>query len=169
MIFISTYFISSSEAYDWDKCRRHLAKVSKNAGMYGGIVTTTIYPSQFTSSWGACSALGKPEEDREVFFNDNFEGLKINFAQGNGELMKVFMSFYKCSIYGEEEFIKIVRNNYKMIFGTAKSLSFHEIVHPEDRSKNPEDWNISAEDSFTRLFSIIEKDDVVIRECKILK
>lgn len=165
-ILLVIFFVPNVKAYDWDKCRKSLAKLGKDSGMYGGIATTTVFPSQFSSSWGACSALGKPEENRMAFFNDNFDMLKVDFARGDGEYVTTYISFYQCSDTGKKDFIKLVRSNYKHIFGTIRTLSFHEMVHPEDRSKNPNDWAITPKDSFTRLQDIIEKDEVVNQECK---
>jgi hypothetical protein len=68
----------------------------------GGFATTTTFPVQYTSSWGACSAIGKLEEDRKAFYNDNFEMLRINFSENRGEYLKAFVSFYQCSKVGEE-------------------------------------------------------------------
>lgn len=111
-----------------------------------------MFPTQLLSSWGACSATGKPEENKEVFFNDNFEMLKKNFASGNGEYLKTFMSFFQCSEQGESEFVKIVRMNYDAIF-----------IHPQDSSNlnlNP------AESSFSSLQIKIQSDKIIINECK---
>lgn len=158
-------FANIAHPYDWDKCKRSMLK-TREAYL---LALTTISPIQYTSSWGACSAMGKPEDDRKAFFNDNFSMLKINFARGSGEYVTTFINFYKCSNVGSVGFLKIVRNNFKNVFGTAHTPSFHEMVHPEDRSKNPEDWPIDPEESFLRLQNTIEKDEILIKECKILK
>lgn len=166
-ILLVIFFVSNVKAYDWDKCRKSLAKLGKDSGMYGGIATTTVFPSQFSSSWGACSALGKPEEDKKAFFNDNFDMLRINFSENNGEYLKAFISFYKCSSYGEEIFTKLVRNNYGIIFGKSQSLKIQETIHPENRDRG--EIPVSPEHSFNKLQDLLEKEDVVMRECKNIK
>ncbi|MFA6236459.1 MAG: DUF3015 family protein [Bacteriovorax sp.] len=164
LMFLSPFMASNTYAYDWDKCRRSLNKQSKNAGLYGGVLTTTIFPSQFSSSWGACSALGKPEVDKKAFFNDNFEMLKQDIAKGNGEYLDAFLVFYNCSILGREEFIKSSRNNYKNIFGTNRRLTLSETIHPETRSS--EERYVRPEESYNRLNKILEVSQTIISECK---
>jgi hypothetical protein len=163
-LLLFVYFISSAQAYDWDKCRRSLEKQKKAAGLNGGFATTTTFPVQYTSSWGACSAIGKPEDDRKAFFNDNFIMLVTDFSRGNGEYMKAFMGFYKCSDNGEEEFIKTVRSNYEVIFGKLHYLSIREIIHPEVRKK--EDRLKTPESAFNNIQSTLKMNDITTRECR---
>lgn len=170
LILLSSNLVPRAHAYDWDKCRRFLSKQSKSAGLFGGFATTTTFPIQFSSSWGACSAIGKPEEDRKAFYNDNFERLKINFSENRGEYMKAFVSFYKCSNTGEEAFVKRIRNNFKDIFGKIYNKDVLDLMYPGNRDKNREewreDWDVTPEASFKKLQDLIGKDDVVVGECK---
>lgn len=166
--FICT--LLNAHAYDWEKCRRSLAKKGKEAEMYGGLYTTTVFPVQFSSSWGACSAFGKPEVDRKAFFNDNFDSLRVNFSENRGEYMHALISFYQCSNVGEEEFIKLVRSNYQNIFGKIYNKETIDLLYPDRRSKARENWqeswDVTPEESFNRLQEITRKDINLNKECK---
>lgn len=173
LILLSSHFLSSAYAYDWDKCRRSLMKQGRDAGLYGGVATVTIFPSQFISSWGACSAVGKPENDRKAFYNDNFESLKINFSENRGEYLKAFVSFYKCSIDGEDNFVKLIRNNYKAVFGKIYNKNDLDLMYPDNRNRNREnwreDWDVTPKASFENLQALVEKNEFLIKQCQIIK
>lgn len=65
-----------------------------------GISTGNTYShTQFTSSFGACSAQAKNDRwiERETFLVENFESLRIEIAKGDGEFLRTFSQLSGCS------------------------------------------------------------------------
>lgn len=166
-LFVNIFTICHS--YDWDKCRREMQKEMRTGGPYGGLATTTTFPTQYISSWGGCSVTGKPEEDRKVFFNDNYDMLRRNFSENQGEYMYAFISYYKCSKDGETEFINTVRSNYQLIFGKIYKRTIADFIYPNNRSKTIENWDkswdVTPKESFERLEGLILNNQSVGNEC----
>lgn len=169
LLFVLMIFNTTCFAYDWDKCRREMEQRTKFGGPYGGLATTSIMPTQYLSSWGGCSLIGKPEEDRKAFFNDNYTMLKKNFSENNGEYMYAFVSFFGCSKDGEDEFIKLIRNNYQKVFGKIYNRFDLDLNYPDNRRKINDQWNeswdVNPEQSFERIKTLITANESISKKC----
>lgn len=144
--------IQEAGAYDWDKCRR--AWLSQPGSSFA---ISTMSPVQFSSSWGACSALGEPEHSKEAFFNDNYYLVKRDFALSHGEFKDVFIAFFNCNSDGEVFLTKKVRENFEQIFERNFSNRAQKLTDE------------SIEQAYNRFISFLVSDEKILKNCSSIK
>lgn len=116
------FFISTAYAFNWEVCKKEWIKDSGTLIVGSFMISST----QFTSSWGSCSALKTREDERQHFVAINFENLKIDLARGQGGFIDSYARLYNCTENDTVELKNILRNNYKNIFGPTLELNSEE-------------------------------------------
>ena len=77
LLFVLFYSLCAL-GYNEEKCMKEVL----GGNMLSGIISAT----QYTSSWGACSALAKDMfEEREEFIEANIDSIRAEAAKGGGE------------------------------------------------------------------------------------
>ena len=72
--------------------------------------------SQFTSSWGECSALGMREQ-REVFIASNADQLMIDSARGGGEYLEALADLSGCHDGpARKQFYSAMQKNFEAVY-----------------------------------------------------
>lgn len=99
--------------------------------------------SQGTSSWGQCSVFGLIErrDQRDLYVAQNFEQIKKDMANGNGEHLKTLAWYALCEDDASENYFQALQSNFEKL-------------------------SVSSESSFTRaLDGVIESNSVLKVKC----
>jgi hypothetical protein len=92
LLFLMVSMSHKTNSFDWSKCRQLL---NKDQSMTGG--GASLSSSGFSSSIGACSALGSNlEEERKLFYTFNYNYIKSDIAKGGGENLISFLVLSDC-------------------------------------------------------------------------
>lgn len=91
----------------------------------GGFNRIGISTSQFISSTGDCSMIGKKEHDQKIFIAHNSITLRADIARGNGPYLEAYAELSE--IENKSEYYKLLKENYFIIFGTGENKSPEEI------------------------------------------
>ena len=78
LLFTTSYAFS----FNWEKCRNMDKGVWRLVGFFSPFTMST----QFTSSWGECSAIGL-NEIKKNFMNNNKDLILTDIAKGGGEYL----------------------------------------------------------------------------------
>jgi hypothetical protein len=119
-------------------------KEASNYGLGGGFISTT----QFISSWGKCSIFSNSfEEEKKTFFTNNFEKIRTNSSQGDGEYLSAYFDLIGCRVEGRESMSSTLQKNYNEIFGKENEIQVIE--------------------SFNRLEKLMKQEILIFRRCNI--
>lgn len=78
-------------SFNWSKCRRNTFDRPDTGAR------TFLSTSQFTSSTGACAAIGIKESVRKEYYAVNFDQIKADAAKGDGEYITTLLSISQCT------------------------------------------------------------------------
>jgi hypothetical protein len=114
IIILMMMFSELLYAYDEKKC------MDRTLLVVGGELLSS---TQFTSSWGECSAIGT-RETRNQFLQANLENIKRDAARGAGEYLHTLSSLYGCKSFSKRNlFYSELQKNYEHLFTEDPSNS----------------------------------------------
>lgn len=93
-------------AFNYNKC------FSKGGS---GIITLPISLSQFVSSTGDCSAVGRLEQKKKLFFAYNLNKLKSDFSKGGGEYAMAYAELHGCGVLAQKSYGRIMQDLYQSV------------------------------------------------------
>lgn len=118
------FYCEASHAFSWRKCKSYLTSPGRSLFGVGAIVSM----SQFSSSWGGCSALGHNEDARKAYFATNFEAIQNDIVKGQGEALNTLLSYNQC-YQSKSKIIHTLKNDFSSLF-TSDQENFYENIRP---------------------------------------
>lgn len=121
-LFICLFLFSAATfAFNGRKCDTLI-------GRKGGFYYLPLSTAQFTSSTGACSAIGKTkEEERQLFYAVNWEFIQNDVAKGNGENLDALIKLSGCKRNSNSNLQRKLKDRYQYIFVNDVERSYNNI------------------------------------------
>lgn len=111
LIFLICVLISfKCQAFNWRKCEQAWLEKSTWLGE-GAFISST----SFVSSTGECSMIGEVENDSKLYIVENKSKIFQEIAQGGGEYISAFYSFFECSSTDTKRIISSLKPNFEKL------------------------------------------------------
>lgn len=130
-----------ASAFNWNRCKR-ITFDRPDTG-----ARTFLSTSQFTSSTGACSLIGKAERDAKIFIAHNREKLAQDFAKGSGEYARAFARIYNCNAESQYRIIQNINENFSYYIELKDDEQIYNFLKSEvkkDGSCSARSWYFNS-------------------------
>ncbi len=121
--------------HTWDKGFFPLTTTFNSTILLMDATTFPFVAAGATSSINGCSPVNKDYDEIRSYFLINFNSIRIQTAQGQGEFLSGLAHLFRCSGDNEIEFKSYLQSNYKFIFefeekdNDKELLSFRNLLH----------------------------------------